>query len=260
METHEKDSERLYYTVRDSFIDQGVVFFGGYATTLYSKYMDLHQQKLVKKIPDFDVLAEDPERTATIIKESLTREGFKQIKIVPHPAIGEIIPEHIELKVQGETLAFIYKPIACHSYNTITVQDKEIHVATIDTILTFYLAFIYADLPYYDNNRLLCMAKFLFDVEEKNRLEQKGLLKRFSINCYGKQLTMEELRAEKAKKFEELMNDRTSEEYQEWFLKYNPAKNRIKEPMAKTIKEKTPVKKRRKTARNVAKKSSGFLI
>jgi len=260
METNKKDSERLYYTVRDSFIDQGVIFFGGYATTLYSKYMDVHQQKLVKKIPDFDVLAEDPERTATIIKEGLMRDGFKQIKIVPHPAIGEIIPEHIELKVQGETVAFIYKPIACHSYNTITVQDKEIHVATIDTILTFYLAFIYADLPYYDNNRLLCMAKFLFDVEEKNRLEQKGLLKRFSINCYGKQLTMEELRAEKANKFEELMNDKTSEEYEEWFLKYNPTKNRAKEPAMKTIKTKTPVKKRRKTARRVAKKSSEFML
>jgi len=222
--------------------------------------MDIHRQKLVKKIPDFDVLAEDPERTATIIKESLMREGFKQIKIVPHPAIGEIIPEHVELKAEGETLAFIYKPIACHSYNTIMVQDKEIHVATIDTILTFYLAFIYTDLPYYDNNRLLCMAKFLFDVEEKNRLEQKGLLKRFSINCYGKQLTMEEMRAEKANKFEELMNNKSSQEYEEWFLKYNPTRNRAKEPTVKTIKTKTPVKKRRKTARNIAKKDNNFLI
>jgi tRNA A37 N6-isopentenylltransferase MiaA len=66
------------------------------------------------------------------------------------------------------------------------------------------------------------MANFLFDVEQKNRLEQKGLLKRFSINCYGKQMTMEEIRSEKAKKYEELMHDRKSREYEEWFLKYNP--------------------------------------
>ena len=66
-------------------------------------------------------------------------------------------------------------------------------------MLSFYLAFLYVNKGYYDPDRIICMSKFLFDVQEKNRLEQKGLLKRFSINCYGHQESVEEMRADKAK-------------------------------------------------------------
>jgi hypothetical protein len=66
------------------------------------------------------------------------------------------------------------------------------------------------------------MAQFLFDVEQKNRLEQKGLLKRFSIKCYGKQPTLETMRAEKAEKFKELADKRNGDEWNEWFFKYAP--------------------------------------
>jgi hypothetical protein len=70
------------------------------------------------------------------------------------------------------------------------------------------------------------MAKFLFEVEHKNRLEQRGLLKRFTIDCYGKQESLEEMRAEKAEKFKELKNKRNSKEFQMWFLKYIPAESK----------------------------------
>ena len=216
------DSQRVYFSVRDSFIEQGVVFFGGYASSLYSKYMDASQQKLIRQIPDFDVLAEDPERSALIIKERLEEIGFKTVQTVHHGSLDDVIPEHIEVRIGKETVAFIFKPIACHNYNTIQIGNKEINVATIDTMLSFYLAFIYADKEYFDSNRILCMAKFLFEVEQKNRLEQRGLLKRFSISCYGKQPTLESIRAEKAEKFKELVHKRNSAEWNAWFFKYSP--------------------------------------
>jgi hypothetical protein len=222
METHMEDSEKIYYTVRDSFVDQGVIFFGGYATSLYSKYMNEKQKHLVKKIPDFDVLSDEPSKCAIIVKERLHHAGFHDVTITNYKKIGEIIPKHIRIDVNGEIVAFIYKPIACHSYNKIEIGERTIHIATIDTILTFYLAFTYANLPYYDNERLSCMANFLFEVEEKNRLEQKGILKRFSIDCYGKQKNLEDIRAEKTAKFRELSGNKSSLEYQSWFLKYNP--------------------------------------
>ena len=65
-----KEEEQLYYTVRDSFIDQGLIFFGGYASFLYSTYMHTKQKKLFQKTPDFDVLAEEPEKAAAILKEN----------------------------------------------------------------------------------------------------------------------------------------------------------------------------------------------
>lgn len=224
METNQDKSTKIYYIIRDSFINQGVVFFGGYATSLYSKYMLKSEKEIVKTIPDFDVLAEDPDRTANIIIEQLKQNGINNISQINHEKIGELIPRHIEIRIGKDTIAFIYAPIACHNYNTIMVKDKEIKVASIDTILSFYLAFYYSDDPYPNKfkERMLCIAEFLFKIEEKNRLNQIGLLKRFNMDCYGKQLTIEQIRAEKVKKFQELKNNRNSEEYNMWFLKYNP--------------------------------------
>lgn len=225
MDSADEDVTRLYFLVRDALIDQGVIFFGGYASSLYSRYMTKSQSSLLKKIPDFDVLSEDNEKTAMIIMERLQESGFKNVKIINHGPIGEVIPERTEIRVGKDTLAFIYKPIACHSYNTITIAEKDINVATIDTMLSFYLAFIYADkpFPYFNKDRIICMAKFLFDVEEENRLEQKGLLKRFTTTCYGNQTTLETIRAEKAEKFKELSEKRGTRDYEMWFLKYVPA-------------------------------------
>jgi hypothetical protein len=213
----------------------------------------------LKKIPDFDVLSEDNEKTAMIIMERLNENGFKNVKIVNHEPIGEIIPERTEIRVGKDTLAFIYKPIACHSYNTINIAEKDINVATIDTMLSFYLAFIYADkpFPYFNKDRIICMAKFLFDVEEENRLEQKGLLKRFTTSCYGNQTTLETIRAEKAEKFKELRDKRGTRDYEMWFLKYVPAnmvknvdekKEDVEESIKKPIKNKT--RKMRKAKKN----------
>ena len=66
------------------------------------------------------------------------------------------------------------------------------------------------------------MAEFLFDVQNKNRLKQDGLLQRFSITCYGHQPTIEQMRAEKAEKFKEMKDKRGTPEFEEWFLNYKP--------------------------------------
>jgi hypothetical protein len=166
-----------------------------------------------------------------ILRERLADNGFKNIEEIVHEEVGEIIPERIEIRVGKETVAIIYQPIACHNYNTITIGTQEINVATIDTMLSFYLAFIYSDNYSYFKDRILCMAKYLFYVEEQNRLEQKGLLKRFSIKCIGKQPSLEEIRSEKALKFKELAKKRGTEEYEMWFLKYNPAENKKGKPI-----------------------------
>lgn len=235
------DQKKLYYTVRDSFINQGLIFFGGYANLLYSQYMPKHLKKKfkVREIPDFDVLSKNPKDSATIVKERLEAKGFNKVKIQKQKGVGEVIAPHYEIIVDGETVAFIYEPLACHSYNKIKIKGKTVKVATIDTMLSFYLAFIYADRDYYDADRILCMADLLFTVQQKNRLEQKGLLERFSIICYGKQETLDDARAHKAEKFREFKNIKDKEnnpEYLKYFFKYNP--NNEKKSRKKTKKNK----------------------
>ena len=216
------NSDNIYENVKHTLIDQGVVFFGGNALSMYSQYMPKNLQHKLKKIPDFDVLSEEPMLTAQIIKERLSDINTKNVKIIKRPGIGEIIAPHYEIKVGKDTIVFIYEPLACHSYNIVNEGGYSVKIATIDTMLSFWLAFLYANRPYYNKDRILCMSKYLFDVQEKNRLAQKGLLKRFSINCIGHQETVEEMRAEKAKKYNELKNKKKDAEYDSWFLKYRP--------------------------------------
>ena len=243
-----RDQTKIFDIAKDSFISQGLIFFGAMANEMYLKYLKSFKRNLLPKIPDFDVLSTDPFQAATILKERLKAEGIQKITIKKHKGIGDIIAPHYEIKVQGETIAFIYEPLACHSYNTIFINKKKIKVATIDTMLSFYLAFLYVNRPYYDPNRVICMAEFLFKVQQQNRLEQKGLLRRFSVNCYGTQLTMEKMREEKASKYKELKKHRGSKEWNWYFLKYAPADIEM-EKYNKKEKKKKKTKKNRHTGK-----------
>jgi hypothetical protein len=224
-EGNSNEQERIYEVTKDCFINQGVVFFGGYASALYSKYMPYKERKQVSNIPDFDVISENPDSCSRILKEQLNYEGFKNVKINKKPPIGEYIAVHYEIVVNNDVIAFIYKSTACHSYNIIAINGQKIKVATIDTILSFYLIFIYANRPYYDENRLLCIAEYLFKVQLNNRLQQKGLLKRFSVLCYGKQHTLEDMREEKSKIYSQVKENlisRDSKLYNSNFFRYIP--------------------------------------
>ena len=244
-----KSNENIFEITRDILSRQDIVFFGGFAASLYSKYMDTNNP-ITKKIPDFDVLSENPENSAQMLIEELDMKGLSmELK----DGIGEIIPEHAIVKLNKIPIVFFYKPIACHSYNIVKIGKNKVKIATIDTILTFYLAFMYVGLPYYNKDRLLCMAKLLFDVEAKNRLSQKGILKRFSINCYGHQKSLEEIRAIKSDNFKRLKGKSNSKEYEMWFLKYNPSIKKSK------TKSKTKSKKN-KTKSKKNKTNTGYLF
>ena len=255
----------IYNIVRRVFIKNRAVFFGGYANILYSRYMPKHQRRIIQQIPDFDILSENPRELCDEVVRELTAHKYTDVKYTKHAGVGEVISEHYDIRVGDEVIAFLYKPLACHSYNTIRINGdgvgggkkgggESIRIATIDTMLSFYLAFIYADRVYYDINRILCMSQFLFDVQQHNRLKQSGLLRRFSINCYGKQPTLESMRFEKTAKYEELKGKRESREFEEWFLRYIPYENagtgkgeKEKEKEKATAKATAKAKKTRKT-------------
>jgi hypothetical protein len=261
----------IFTTTRESLVSQGCIFFGAYANRMILKQHPNIKRIPVPRIPDFDVLSIEPQNTARILKERLTDIGIKKIKIVKRPGVGEIIAPHYEVKVGSETLVFIYEPLACHSYNVILSAGKKIRIATIDTMLSFYLSFAYVNRKYYKENRIVCMSEYLFDVQQKNRLSQKGLLKRFTIDCYGDQTTMEKMRAEKSDKYKELKNNKNKKEFEWYFLRYIPSeannykqkkafkkekkgKSKTQKTVAKSKKQKKVAKKTRKVKSNGKKK------
>lgn len=251
--------QALYRTTRKVFVDQGIVFFGAYAHQLYSKYMPSSLRRKTQAIPDFDGLCENLEEVVDILKREfqtlpsiVAHTPALPIRTIHHPPIGEILPEHVEFRVGEESVCFLYRPIACHSYNTIKIKQDTVRVATIDTMLSFYLAFLFANRSYYDEQRITCMSDFLFRVQERNRLAQKGVLRRFTMSCYGTQETLRDIRAKKNRKHRELRKTmkrhrvplgqskalrspssrrvgtpgktlkQLEQEYEAWFLKYNP--------------------------------------
>ena len=253
----EPEDVRLFRTVRNAFIDEDLVFFGGYAISHYARHLPKSEKALFAQIPHFDVLSVDPEASAAKVKERLEDNDFKGVIVTKHSGIGEIVPEHYEIRAgkhnDGKPVAFIYNPVACHSYNVTQVGKRRVRIASTDTMLSLYLAMIYTDKPYYDVTRILCMCKCLYDIQQRNRLKQTGLLRRFGITCYGKQETLDDIKATKAEKYQELKHD--DPEYEEWFLKYapmeyfehtyNPKKHKLtvkRSPNAKKSPSKSPSK------------------
>jgi hypothetical protein len=245
-EGNQELASTLYGLVKKAIIDQGLVFFGGYACEFYSKYLpvkhdqikqgQIKHEKNKSSSPDFDALSETPEESAKYIKDKLTSAGVKNVKIYKKPGADEIIAPHYEIAVGNQSVCFIYQPLGCHSYNTLRVNNDTVKIASIDTMLNLYLAFMYADRPYYEKDRILCMAQYLFTVQSKNRLINKGLLKRFNSECYGTQQTLQTIRETRAEKFVELKPKRGTKEYDEYFLKYTPGEKPIKNKTTKTNK------------------------
>lgn len=243
-----KIEDKIFYVVKDTLINQGCVFFGAFANRLYLKEIPKLKKVKVPQIPDFDVLSEDPTACARIIKERLKDIGITDVEIIEHDGIGEIVAPHYEIVVGKETVVFIYEPLSCHSYNEIRLENQFIKIATLDTMLSFYLAFLYSNRSYYDEQRILCMCEFLYRVLEKNRINQgHGILRRFSMDCYGTAHAKEELLAEKSRKFNELKDKKNTEEYEWYFLRYLPGKEKPVRKKRKTVK-KAPKKKKTKAS------------
>ena len=248
--------DKIFETVKESLIAQDVVFFGAFANRMYLKHLKKFKKKNIHKIPDFDVLSTNPKKTAEILKERLEENNFKNISIESREGVGEIIAPHYEVKIGKETVAFIYEPLGCHNYNIITLGNFNIRIATIDTMLSFYLAFLFIDRPYYDPQRILCMSKYLFDVQRENIKKNEGILKRFSVDCYGTQPTMASIRSDKNKVHELLQSKKGTRQWDEHFLKYDPnnKKGTLKKKGKQKVKKRKTRRVKRKTKRRKTKK------
>lgn len=252
-----KNDDLIFDITKNIFIDEGCVFFGGYALSMYASYMPKEIKNKLSKKPDFDVLSLEPLLVAKRLKRELIEAGLKNVTITKKNKIGEIISEHYYVKVRNDFIAFIYKPLGCHSYNEIRNGNKTIKIATIDTILTFYLAFLYSSRIYYDCQRILCVSEFLYKVQQVNRLTQKGLLRRFSLKCYGHQKTLKEIREMKMNKFMELKNKPDSEEYKEYFFRYRPSlKNTTNQSKKRTSLKTNKNTRKRKEKNNETRRQS----
>jgi len=263
-----KKEKDLFEIVKDILIKNKSVFVGEFAASLYGKYMSKeHKDRFLKNKERFHIetLSDDPLAYTKIVKAELKKKGYDHIKIEEREPIGHIIDVHYEITVNDIPVCLIYKSEGCYNYNTIKREKKDVRVATIDTIMTFLLAAMYTGRPYYNNDKLLCIAQYLFIIQIKNRLANRGLLKRFTLDCIGYEKTLHERRLEKAKKYRILKKDRESKEFKELFFKYNPNEEKELKELLREEKKKNKsvkllkaikaiVKNKTKTKKNAKKK------
>ena len=225
--------------IREILRNDKVIFFGSYADKLYSYYSK--KKSMINKYKDYDVLSINPKNTIKKIEDKLKKYN---LKIEFENSRGELIPDHYSVIYNGNILANIYKADACYSYNKIKVHNKTYNIATIFTILSLYLTFLYTDGEYYDLKKIKCTSNMLQDIYNRKKVN-KGILKIYTVDCIGDQVTFEDILAEKKKAFKNIKKG--DKEYDKWFLRYTPKENKVK---TKKLTKKTKLVKTKKTKKS----------
>ena len=215
-------NEKLFHlALKKLFIQQNVIFFGYNALNEYAHMYSKHKKMYAA---DFEVISHDPNYAscANNIKQRLEEEGYQPIYIEHYANVDEFIPCYYEVRLGQSVVAHIYKSESCYSYNLVYDNDlkMDMRVASIETMFSMHFIFFYKNDHYNSRMRLLCMAEKLLDMQNKNRHETGGLLKRFQVKCAGRHETKRDILEKKYRKMLELYKGHP--QYEEWFLNYKP--------------------------------------
>lgn len=168
----------------------------------------------------FELLCKNHELCAKRLCNKLASFGCTYVSF---PAQDELLPPRCEIKRNGRTVATLYEPLACHAYVRVKLGRSMIQVATIETMMSLFLAFLFTKCKSSCSHRILCLCEYLMRVRTKHPASGRGVTRVFAEDCYGKQKTLTDMRAEKTAKYRELRGKRSrSKEFESWFLRYNP--------------------------------------
>lgn len=202
----------IFKILLKTFLKENVVFFGGYALSVYSELF-LNAQ------PFFDVISNDAKKVAKASVVQLQKIHV-HATIITHEEVDGYVGKSYEINIDGTPAAFIYEPVACYNYNTIVKNGIKINVATTDTMLSFYFMFLYINQSHYDPTRIICMCQQIIKLQE-----QDGKMKRFTLNCIGTQKTQRDIFLEKDLLYKKYKNDKNNKNFVEVFFRYNPNEN-----------------------------------
>lgn len=159
------------------------------------------------------------------------------------PAYGELLPPHTDIDnpKSKHTIIRLYETQACHSYH---VMKNKLHVASIPTLLQFFLSIQYASEHFTEDvpeQRFLCTAEHLINLANNSseKLRNKILT---PITCIGKQKNLLDMRIEKTELWDKVKGDKNSREFLEFFFTYNPVgmskteRNKVRTQLKKTLK------------------------
>lgn len=139
-----------------------------------------------------------------------------------YPVFGELLPAHTDIdnSKTKHTIVRLYETQACHSYH---VLRNGLHVASIPTLLQFFLAVQYASKHFTEDvpeQRFLCTAEHLINLANSSEKRRNKILT--PITCLGKQKSLLDMRVETSKLYEKVKDKKESREFLEYFFSYKP--------------------------------------
>jgi hypothetical protein len=164
---------------------------------------------------DLLATAEDCERVAHHLSKL-----FEGSKVRAYTAYAELLPPHYDIVKGKDVMVRLFETSACHSYH---VTPDGLFVASIPTLLQFFLGMLYADKHFVETStrqRILCTAQMLVEMAHGDIKRRYKLLT--PITCLGKQSTLVDMREEKSELYTSLKKKRSAPEFLEYFFSYNP--------------------------------------
>jgi len=171
----------------------------------------------------------------TLLAEKETIDKLtKGHKVETHEA-SEILPGRTDvLDNEGAVLYQFYETQACHSYHT---TGDGIRIASIPTLVMFFMALIYSGEPRDDVSRLLCVAQRLVELADNKPKRRFALLT--PSQCLGVQKELLELRRERVSLYDKVKNNKSSPDFVQYFFTYDPKSTKTERAKAREILKKT---------------------
>jgi (2Fe-2S) ferredoxin len=155
-------------------------------------------------------------------------------KVETHEA-SEILPARTDiLDNEGAVLYQFYETQACHSYHT---TGEGIRIASIPTLVMFFMALIYSGESRDDVSRLLCVAQRLVELADNKPKRRFALLT--PSQCLGVQKELLELRRERVSLYDKVKKNKSSPDFVQYFFTYNPKSTKTERAKTRELLKKT---------------------
>jgi hypothetical protein len=171
----------------------------------------------------------------TVLADVETIEKIAEGKEYRKTPGTDILPQYVDIaNDEGKIILRMHETVACHSYHAMA---NGIHVASIPTLLQYFLAYLYAGATEGDLTHILCVAQRLVDLAHSKEKRRYALLT--PSNCLGTQETLTEIRKTKAVLYERLSKNKGSVDFLKFFFTYNPRDTATRRKRAKDNLRKT---------------------
>ncbi len=202
--SHKEKFENLTEKLKD------FVLLGNYAMYYYQH---LFPKKYQYETPESKLFILTDEPSNVLSKLKLNKIKTYQNKFI----------EFIEVYLENIPTFYIIQTDSCQSYNVV----NNLKIASIDTMLSIYYAMSFFNhIDGIHRMELLTYCYLLHNIENKGEKDKDDIvLRRFNMPCVGTQLTLEDIKFEKNRKYKIY---KKSGKFKDLFFKFDPKKNRTK--------------------------------